>query len=246
MTTRLVQVNVTAREDRALGRFWADALGWGVSSAGTGVTKVEPVGFGWPDASAVCVDVVTVAEPESVKCRVHLDLATASIAHHADTVARLTELGATRIDIGQGEVPWTVMADPEGNAFCVLEPREVYRDTGPVAAIVIDCVDPRALARFWDAATDWTIHEVGDDIARLRSSAGVGPYLEFVRRTGEPTVWTRLHLDVMPYPGEDRAGEVARLESLGAHQIDIGRGEVPWTVMADPEGTEFRVLAPRD
>ena len=38
------------------------------------------------------------------------------------------------VDIGQGDVPWAVLADPEGNEFCVLEPREVYRDTGPVAA----------------------------------------------------------------------------------------------------------------
>src|SRR5580658_7858621 len=60
MATRLVQVNIKARDDAALGRFWADALGWGVSSEGPGVTNVEPVGFVGPDPIAVCVDVVTV------------------------------------------------------------------------------------------------------------------------------------------------------------------------------------------
>src|SRR5262249_48552306 len=64
---RLVQVNVKARDDSALGRFWAEALGWSVSSEGPGVTNVQPVGFVWPAPAAVCVDVVTVPDPETVK-----------------------------------------------------------------------------------------------------------------------------------------------------------------------------------
>ncbi|WP_372351334.1 VOC family protein [Streptomyces sp. KL116D] len=59
-----------------------------------------------------------------------LELATASEAHHAELVERLKGLGATTADAGRGAaVPWTVMADPEGNMFSVLEPRELYRDT---------------------------------------------------------------------------------------------------------------------
>ena len=63
MALRLVQVNFKARDDSALGRFWAEALGWGVSSEGPGVTNVEPLDFAWPDPAAVCVDVVTVPDP---------------------------------------------------------------------------------------------------------------------------------------------------------------------------------------
>ncbi|GAA3935638.1 VOC family protein [Actinomadura viridis] len=243
MALRLVQVNFKARDDAALGRFWAEALGWGVSSEGPGVTNVEPVGFTWPDPAAVCVDVVTVPDPETVKYRVHLDLATASAAHQAELVARLKDLGATPADVGQGDVPWTVMADPEGNVFCVLEPREIYRDTGPIAAVVVDCSDARAMARFWGEAMDWTLHEVADEHAVLRSSKGVGPYLEFLR-TPVKTVWTRVHLDLMPYPGVDQAAEVARLGALGATDADVGQGDVPWRCLADPEGNEFCVLTP--
>jgi hypothetical protein len=241
---RLVQVNFKARDDAALGRFWADALGWGVSSEGPGVTNVEPVGFVWPDPAAVCVDVVAVPDPETVRYRVHLDLATTSVAHHAELVARLTELGATPADIGQGDVPWTVLADPDGNVFCVLEPRSTYRDTGPIAAVVVDCADPMAMARFWGDAMDWTVHEVSDDAARLRSSAGVGPYLEFLRAPEARTWWNRIHLDVAPYADDDQATEVARLLDLGASTADIGQGEVSWKVLADPEGNEFCVLTP--
>src|SRR5215469_11138833 len=244
MALRLVQVNFKARDDSALGRFWAEALGWGVSSEGPGVTNVEPVGFAWPDPVAVCVDVVTVPNPETVSYRTHLELATTSAAHQTELVARLKELGATPADVGQGDVPWTVLADPEGNVFCVLEPREIYRDTGPIAAVVVDRADPRAMAHFWGEAMDWTLREVADDHALLRSAKGVGPYLEFLRTPHLKDIRHRVHLDAVPYRGDDQAAEVARLQTLGATLADVGQGDVPWIVLADPEGNEFCVLAP--
>ncbi|MER7672765.1 VOC family protein [Kitasatospora sp. NPDC096128] len=244
MTTRLVQINMKARDDAALGRFWAQALGWGVDSEGPGVTNLEPVGFSYPDPVAVCIDIVARPEPKTVKNRVHLDLATTSPAHQAELVARLRDLGATPADVGQGEVPWTVLADPEGNEFCVLEPREVYRDTGPVAAVVVDCADPREMARFWDGAMDWTLHEVADDFASMRSARGVGPYLEFIRTPDPKTGWNRVHLDVRPYRGDDPAAEQARLRALGATDPGIDQSGIAWTVLADPEGNEFCLLAP--
>ncbi|MER7209322.1 VOC family protein [Streptosporangium sp. NPDC000239] len=245
MATRLVQIAMDARDDSVVGGFWAEALGWGVSSEGPGVTNVEPVGFAYPDPAALYIDVVAVPEPKTVKNRLHVDLATTSAAHQADLVARRRALGATSADVGQGDVPWTILADPEGNEFCVLEPRPIYRDTGPIAAVVVDCVDPRAMARFWGGAMDWTLHEVTDDHATLRSAKGVGPYLEFVRTPDVKTVKNRVHLDLRPYPGDDQAAEVAMLRALGAVDVDLGQGGVPWTVLADPEGNEFCVLAPR-
>ncbi|MFG2621808.1 VOC family protein [Streptomyces sp. NPDC048507] len=245
MATRLVQITMKARDDAALGRFWAQALGWGVDSEGPGVTNLEPLGFAYPGPTAVCVDIVARPEPKTGKNRVHLDLATTSAAHHAELVARLTELGATPADVGQGEVPWTVMADPEGNEFCVLEPRPLYRDTGPVAAVVVDCADPREMARFWGAAMDWTVHEVTDDSATMRSAQGVGPYLEFVRTPEAKNGWNRVHLDVRPYPGGDLAQEAERLRGLGATDPGFDQSALHWTVLADPEGNEFCLLTAR-
>jgi hypothetical protein len=123
MALRLVQIAMNARDDSAVGRFWAEALGWGGSSEEPGVTSVEPVGFAYPDPVAVCIDIIAVPEPKTVKNRVHVDLATTSAAHQADLAARLQTLGATPVDVGQGHVPWTVLADPEGNEFDVLTPR---------------------------------------------------------------------------------------------------------------------------
>jgi len=241
MATRLVQVNMKARDDSALGGFWAAALGWKASSEGPGVTNLEPEGFVYPDPVAVCLDLVASPEPKTVKNRVHLDLATSSPAHQAELVARLQDLGATLVDIGQGDVTWTVMADPEGNEFCVLD--SLYQENGPIATVVVDCADPRAMARFWGEAMDWTLHKVSDHNAVFRSAKGVGPYLQFLRTPDVKTVWNRVHLDLRPYPGDDPAAEAERLKALGATVIDLG-DDVPWAVLADPEGNEFCLLSP--
>ncbi|RMI44314.1 VOC family protein [Streptomyces triticirhizae] len=247
MALRPVNVNIKALDEEAVGRFWAAALGWELSSEAPGVANVEPGGdYVWPDPAALVVDVVRVPEPKSpTKNRVHLDLATTSLAHQAELVERLRGLGATPADVGQGDdVPWVVLADPEGNEFCVLEPREVYRDTGPIAAVVVDCADPRAMARFWDGATEWTPGEVTDQQASLRSSTGLGPYLEFLRKPEGKTVPDRVHIDLLPYPDDDMGAEVARLRDLGAVDIDLGQGDVPWRCLSDPDGHEFCVLRP--
>ena len=98
MATRLVQINMKALDDSALGRFWAEVLGWGIDSEAPGVTNLEPVGFSYPDPSAVYIDLIAHPEPKTVKNRVHLDLATTSAAHQAELIERLTGLGATPVD----------------------------------------------------------------------------------------------------------------------------------------------------
>jgi hypothetical protein len=220
MATRLVQIAMDARDNSALGRFWAEALGWKVVGDKPDETNLEPEGFVYPDPIAVCIDIVPVPEPKTVKNRVHIDLASTSLAHQADLVARLLDIGATPADVGQGDVPWTILADPEGNEFCVLEPRPVYLDTGPMAAVVVDCSDPRAMARFWDEAIDWTLHGVTSDQAAFRSAKGVGPYLEFVRTPDVKIVKNRIHLDLRPYPGDDQSAEVARRSRSGRRSVD--------------------------
>ncbi|MEU4391004.1 VOC family protein [Kribbella sp. NPDC023855] len=242
MATRLVQINMKAHDDSALGRFWADALGWSISSEGPGVTNLEPEGFVYPDPTAICIDLVASPEPKTVKNRVHLDLATKSPAHQAELVARLKNLGATPIDIGQGDVPWVVMADPEGNEFCVLD--SLYEETGPIATVVVDCADPHTMATFWSQATDWTLHKVTDHNAVLRSAAGVGPYLQFLRTPDPKTVWNRVHLDVRPYPTDNLETEATRLQSLGATVIDLADSDIHWKVLTDPESNEFCLLTP--
>ncbi|MEU7024366.1 VOC family protein [Streptomyces sp. NPDC046203] len=249
MALRPVQVNIKALDPARVGRFWADALGWTVSTAGA-ATYVAPAGgpLG-PDPAALAVSAISVLPSPggktATKNRTHLDLATTSAAHQAELVARLRDLGATPVDLGQGDgVPWVVLADPEGNELCVLEPREIYRDTGPIAAVVVDCADPRAMARFWGGALGWTTHRATDDIVGLRAADGTGPFLEFLRVPGPKTVPDRVRLDLLPDPGGEQTAEVTRLRALGAAVLAPGQGDSPGTCLEDPEGHEFRVLAP--
>jgi predicted enzyme related to lactoylglutathione lyase len=244
VATRLVHLVVDAADPPGLARFWSAALGWEIGAEEPGEVVVWPHGYDYPDPGALPLVFVGVPEPKAGKNRLHIDLASASAAHQAAEVDRLLGLGATRAGIGQGEVPWVVLADPEGNEFCVLDPRPVYAGIGRVAAVVTDCADPVSLARFWREA-GWIVHEEGEAFASLRSPSGAGPYLEFLRVPGAKVVKNRIHLDVRPYPGGDQRAEVERLAEHGARPADVGQGEVPWVVLADPEGNEFCVLTPR-
>jgi Glyoxalase-like domain len=246
MPTRLVHLVVDATNPASLATFWAGALGWDVADETEEEVDVWPAGFSYPDPVAIPLVFVPVPEPKTVKNRVHLDLASTSLAHQSDLVSRVRDLGATPVDIGQGDVPWVVLADPEGNEFCILEPREIYQDTGPVAAIVMDCTDPAALFRFWVGAAGWEVGRAEADIVGLRSPGGVGPFLEVLRVPDRKSVKNRIHPDVAPYLGDDPAAEVARLRRQGAVPVNVGQGsDVSWTVLADPEGNELCVLSPR-
>jgi len=101
-----------------VGYFWSAALGWPLVwdqdqetaiQSPAGGTKIS---WGGPPFA-----------PKTGKNRLHLDLAPPAGGDQQAEVDRLLSLGATRIDIGQGEVSWVVMADPDGNEFCVLTPR---------------------------------------------------------------------------------------------------------------------------
>jgi len=246
MSTRLVHLVIDANDPAKLARFWSGALGWVIEDEQPGEVDVSPAGYRYPDPVALPLVFVSVPEPKTVKDRIHLDLASRSPEHQAEIVARLRDLGATPVDIGQGDVPWVVLADPEGNELCVLEPRPVYSDTGPVAAVLVDSPDPAAAAGFWQRAAGWVPGgEWSDGFTALRSPHGVGPYLEFLRVPEPKTVKDRIHLDVAPFEGEDRPTEVRALQDAGAKAADIGQGDVTWTVLADPQGNEFCVLSPR-
>jgi hypothetical protein len=242
MSTRLCNVTVDAANPSALAGFWATLLGWRISHADEEEVDLVP-----PEGEDQLFELVfvPVADPKVVKNRVHLDLASASPDHQAAIVAHALSLGATRTDIGQRNVPWVVLADPEGNEFCALDTRPEYMATGAVAAVVTGAADPHRLAEFWSAATGWPVVTTTAAVASLRSPDGRGPWLEFVRDTDPRRAKNRVHLDVAPLPDDDLATEVARLEEQGARKADIGQGSVPWEVMTDPEGNEFCVLTPR-
>jgi hypothetical protein len=117
-----------------------------------------------------------------------------------------------------------------------------------IQCIVIDSHDCERLATFWSEALGWRITHRTDDEWAIEPPEGdpavdVAPDILFVKVPDEKIVKNRVHLDLRP---ADQTAQVDRLIGLGAHRADIGQGEdVSWVVMADPEGNEFCVLAPR-
>jgi predicted enzyme related to lactoylglutathione lyase len=242
MSTRLCHVVIDAAAPSTLARFWSDLLGWQVSLENDEEVDVTaPPDEGWKFELVF----VPVADAKVGKNRVHLDVASASPDHQAAQVTHALSLGATRADIGQRDVPWVVLADPEGNEFCVLDPRPEYMATGAIAAVVVDALAPQRLAEFWSAAAAWPVVETTEWTASLRSPTARGPWLEFIQTKHPHEQKNRVHLDVAPQKTDDHWAEVTRLLELGARKIDVGQGNVPWQVMADPEGNEFCVLTPR-
>lgn len=243
VATRLYGIVLDALDPSALGQFWAGALDWHIAHAHDDEVLLRAPWASSHDPGEMLLQ--RVPEPKTAKNRLHLDLSSETAEHQEATVERLTDLGAERIDIGQRDVPWVVLSDPEGNELCVLEPRDAYRGAGPIAAIVVGSEAPHELAQFWIHATGWVTAYEHDDIAALRAPTGPGPLLEFLRSDEVKTAKNRLHLDVAPSPQDDLKEEVARLVRMGAEPVDVGQGDVGWVVLTDPGGNEFCVLPPR-
>ena len=112
MTLEWEQTVVDAHDPVALGRWWAEALGWIVFNDDPDEFEIRAN----PDRIPGLLFAL-VPEPKTVKDRLHLDLRPDD---RDAEVERLVALGATRADIGQGEQSWVVLADPEGNEFCVF------------------------------------------------------------------------------------------------------------------------------
>jgi hypothetical protein len=245
MPTRLVHLVIDANDRHRLADFWAAALGW-EKDDDDDEPSIAPPGYDYPDPAALAICFCPVPEPKTGKNRVHLCLATTSLRHQEELVGRLLALGATRAGIGQGDVPWEVLTDPEGNEFCVLPPRaDGYDVTGIVNRVVIDTADPGQVRDFWQQATGWDVLEQADQAILFRSPKETGPFLVLLRNHDQKTVKNRMHTDVAPEPGEDQAEAVARLEAAGAVRTDVGQGDAPWVVLTAPDGNELCVLRPR-
>ena len=111
-------VCIDSADPHRVAGFWEQALGWRRTYDVDDEVVLEPP-EGSP-ADGVSPDLVFLRVPEDKtgKNRLHLDLR--PIADQAAEVARLESLGAVRVDIGQGQQSWVVLADPDGNEFCVL------------------------------------------------------------------------------------------------------------------------------
>ena len=236
MATRLTGVVIRASDVRSLSEFWTRVLGEDV------VAGVNGIALRFVEAQG----------PKSAKNRVHLDL-----KGGPEQLDRLLELGAVRADIGQGEVPWEVLADPEGNEFCLQPPTPVDEfDSGALTsvgstddwygraigigvrwtAVCQDCADPQAQSKFWTAAAGsaWHVAAEGDWGLAMRHAEDVCcPMLVLGPPVAAKDGPNRAYLRVTPNQGSDVVVETSRLVLEGARRSD--------GLLLDPEDNEFGI-----
>ncbi|MGC5014360.1 VOC family protein [Streptosporangium sp. DT93] len=239
MTAQLVALCFDANDPLRLARFWGGLLGWELADDPRDGFTLLP-----GDDTGFRIRCLETREQKTVPNQMHFDLTSTSLEDQSRTVARALELGARHIDIGQlPEEGHVVLADPEGNEFCVIAPgNEFLADCGFVGALA--CDGSQQVGYFWSEALGWPLVWDQDLETAVRSPHG-GPKITWGGPPVAPkTGKNRLHFDLAPPAHGDLHAEVDRLVSLGAKRIDAGPHEADRVVMADPDGNEFCVVSP--
>lgn len=130
MGVRWYTVVVDCRDVSAQARWWAEALDWRIVIETEDEVVIAPP-HALDETRFIAVEergpglvFVPVPEDKQLKNRLHIDLAPRASDDQEAEVARLVGMGAGRVDVGQRDATWVVLADPEGNEFCVLSPRD--------------------------------------------------------------------------------------------------------------------------
>jgi hypothetical protein len=115
---RFTELVIDCHDHERLGRFWAAVLGYEVCDRSDGPDEFY-VQLEGPETAGPTILVVRTPDVKTVKNRLHIDVNPTDRTQEEE-VERILGLGATHADVGQGEQSWVVLADPEGNEFCVL------------------------------------------------------------------------------------------------------------------------------
>jgi len=234
MTSRLHALCIDAVDPAALASFWAGVLGWADDPD-------EPQALLPAEQTGFRLRFLPSDEPKIGPNRMHFDLTSTSLDDQEQTVTRALDLGARHIDVGQlPEEGHVVLADPDGNEFCVIGPDNAFlAGCGSVGAL--SCDGSQEVGYFWSRALGWPLVWDQDEETAIQAPYGGskiswgGP--PFMPKRGK----NRLHLDLAPTEG-DHQTEVERLLSLGAAHLDGAPSHARGTVMTDPDGNEFCVL----
>ncbi|MBE1490706.1 VOC family protein [Plantactinospora soyae] len=232
MLPRLLTVTFDARDPARLARFWAGVLGREVVEDAAGAFL--PGG----DTQLGLRFVPSRTEKVGLN-RMHLHLTSAG-RDQRQIVATALGLGASHLDVGQRpEEGHIVLADPEGNEFCVIEPDNSFL-AGCGLLGELTCDGTREVGLFWSEAMGWPLVWDQDEETAIQSPHGGtkvawgGPPLAPKEATN------RQRFDLAPAGGAQQA-EVDRLVSLGATRLEVGDDGA--VVLADPDGNEFWVRA---
>jgi catechol 2,3-dioxygenase-like lactoylglutathione lyase family enzyme len=233
MLSRLLAVTFDAHDAARLARFWAGMLDRAVvEDAGGALLPGE-------DTQLSLRFVASRAEKVGPN-RIHLHLTSASLADQQRTVATALRLGAGHLDVGQRpEEGHVVLADPEGNEFCVIEPGNAFL-AGCGFLGELACDGTREVGLFWSGVLGWSLVWDQDQETAIQSPHGGTKVAWGGPPVAPKQARNRQRFDLAATGGDQRA-EVDRLVCLGATRLEAG--EEGAVVLADPDGNEFCVLA---
>ncbi|MBO3089166.1 VOC family protein [Cellulomonas dongxiuzhuiae] len=237
MSCRLTALAVDAYDPARLARFWAGVLG-------REALEDEQGGALLP-GSDTQLGLRFVPNPAEKAGRngMHLHLTSASPADQRRTVDRALRLGAHHLDVGQlPDERHVVLADPEGNEYCVIEPGNAYL-AGCGLLGELTCDGTRDVGFFWAEALGWPLVWDQDRQTAIQSPRG-GTKISWDAWDGpavaQETRRNRLRFEVVLAAG-DLPAEIERLASLGATRLTTASDTV--VTLADPDGNEFHLRA---
>ncbi|MGA8978486.1 MAG: VOC family protein [Pedococcus sp.] len=234
MVCQLIALTFSSPGPERLAGFWGGLLGQDVTivRGAPSLAAATEVGFS--------LRFVAGAGEKRGPNQMHADLLPTSIYEQASAVHRALELGARNVDVGQGpDAEHVVLADPDGNELCILEPGGRFLAGCPFFSSLAG--DGLAeVGYFWRDALAWNQVWDQDGETAVQAPTG-GPKITW---GGEPVApklgRNRLHLDLAPCAPSTIDDEVERLLGLGATRVDAGCAD--GLGMADPGGNEFCVV----
>ena len=219
--SRLVALCWDANDPLRLARFWAEALRTEVDATDGGTSLVTT------DDGGLRTRTSPSRSRRPARTRVHLDLTTSTLDDQTETVERLIRLGARHIDIGQRpDDLHVVLADPEGNELCVIEPTNSFL-AGHGRLGSITCDGSRAVGVFWSAVLGWPLTWDQDGETAIHTPDGRGPFITWGPPVPPKSAKNRLHLHIAPNAEDGQAAEASSgWYALGGRR---GTGSVPGT-----------------
>ncbi|MFA3875760.1 VOC family protein [Streptomyces sp. MMCC 100] len=235
MTSQLFAICFNTALPAGLARFWSGVLGWELAAGPDDDIAILP-----PDGAGYRIRFLPSQEPKTGQNRAHFDLTSTSPEDQRRTVARALQLGGSHIDVGQlPEEGHVVLADPDGNEFCVIEAGNNFlAGTGAIGALA--CDGTQEVGYFWSEALRWPLVWDQDQETAIQSPTG-GTKITWGGPPVAPKSGTnRLHLELALPVDADFEAETDRLLSLGATHA-AGEGARGRAFMLDPDGNEFTV-----
>lgn len=241
MTVQLLGLVLDTTAPTELARFWAQALGWTIEPADGGGVDLVPT-----DPTTFRLLLRPSASEKIGRNPTHLDLATTSPDDQQRVVEELVAIGGRPIDIGQGpDEPHVVLADPDGNELCIIEPYNRYLASCPRLGAV-NCDGTRALGSFFSQALGWPLVWDQDEETAIQAPDRTGPKIQWSGPPLRPkSNKERFHFHVAPTSGSSVDAALDHLLALGATHLDGGHGCPGAITLADVDGNELCLVEAR-